>query len=246
MKKSSKDLFKFKGKTDPFKRKIIDEVPKKKEVIEDAEFKEVKPDKWDNERYKGKRQQQADNDIIDPLYFFGADNPNHIIKPVYNIDDHPNDKYKFAILRTTENGKYVIGDLLCFKLGDVTISTQLNNVIFVDLLNKTAFIKEFDKVTEVVNPEDPEQRQYIIMMSCIDPETDEEEYRWEAMTGRTSMYEFIADNEEFLNIDPDKSFILTENVPYKDAITVRQFVRYVKNKGMFENDGLEFDDDSQY
>ena len=122
----------------------------------------------------------------------------------------------------------------------------MNNVIFVDLLNKTAFIKEFDKVTEVVNPEDPEQRQYIIMMSCVDPETDEEEYRWEAMTGRSSMYEFIADNEEFLNIDPDKSFILTENVPYKDAITVRQFVRYVKNKGMFENDGLEFDDDSQY
>ena len=242
---SGKDLFKYTGKLNPFKKPDV--VDAKTEPIENPDIKSqfipTKELKKEESSYKGKRQIQADIGIIEPVYFFEGD--KNIIKPVYNIDDHPDDKYKFAILRSTENGKYVIGNLLHFKLGGVEITTELNNVIFIDLLNKTAFIKQFDQVTETVDPVNPEERQYIIMMSCINEETGEPEYRWEAMTGRSEMYKYIADNQDYLAMDIDNSFVLTENVPYKDALTVRQFVRYVKNKGLFENDGLEFIDDAE-
>lgn len=245
-KKSEKDLFKYTG-PDPFKKhkkkdEVDEIVPVEDQVIID-QTEESK--KFDEENWKGKRQQQADKKIIDPIFFY-KDKKNHIIKPTYNLDDHPNDKYKFAILRSTENGKYIVGGLLHFEINGVSINTEINNVIFVDLLNKSIFIKEFDKVNETVDPVDPEERQYIIMMSCIDEVSGEDVYRWEAMQGRSTMYNYIAENEDFLSIDPDHSFIITDNVPFKDALTVRQFVRYVKNKGMFENDGLEFDDDSEY
>lgn len=244
-KKKKEDLFKYTG-PDPFKKHRVpdtaDEIVPIEDQVQVSQTEESK--QFDEENWKGKRQQQADSNIIDPIYFYK--NKNHIVKPTYNLDDHPNDKYKFAILRSTENGKYVVGDLLYFKLGEVSISTEINNVIFVDLLNKSVFIKQFDKVTETVDPVDPETRQYIIMMSCIDEVTGDEAYRWEAMQGRSTMYKYIADNEDFLSINPDNSFVITDNVPFKDALTVRQFVRYVKNKGMFENDGLEFDDDEEY
>ncbi len=240
-----KNLFKYKGPANPFKKPEKKEKDDKEKKIQETVESSPNHFEPDTSSYKGKRQQQADSGIIEPLFFF-KDEENHKIKPIYNIDDHPNDKYKFAILRTTENGKYVVGNLLYFKLNGVEITTELNNVIFVDLLNKSVFIKQFDKVTETVDPVDPEERQYIIMMCCIDPDTGEQEYRWEAMTGRSTMYKYIADNEDYMGIDPDTSLVLTENVPYKDSLTVRQFVRYVKNKGMFVNDGLEFEDDSEY
>ena len=246
-KKSEKDLFKYNG-PDPFKKhkdKVDEIVPVEDQVQVDKseEYKQYE-NKQDLD-WKGKFQKQADEKIIDPIFFY-KDAVNHIVKPTYNLDDHPNEKYKFAILRSTENGKYVVGGLLHFELNGVQINTELNNVILVDLLNKTVLIKEFDKINETISPEDPEERQYIILMSCINEETGEDEYRWEAMQGRSTMYKYIADNEDMLEIDPDKSLILTDNVAFKDALTVRQFVRYVKNKGMFENDGLEFDDDSAY
>ena len=246
-KKSEKDLFKYSG-PDPFKKykdKVDEIVPVEDQVQVDKseEYKQYE-NKQDLD-WKGKFQKQADEKIIDPIFFY-KDAVNHIVNPTYNLDDHPNEKYKFAILRSTENGKYVVGGLLHFELNGVQINTELNNVILVDLLNKTILIKEFDKVNETISPDDPEERQYIILMSCINEDTGEDEYRWEAMQGRSTMYKYIADNEDMLEIDPDKSLILTDNVAFKDALTVRQFVRYVKNKGMFENDGLEFDDDSAY
>ena len=243
----SNDLFAYHG-PDPFKKHkevevTIKDAPEedhnlKKDVVKNTTF-----DKYDLESWKGIRQQQADDKTVDPVYFYKDKDSK--ITPTYDIDNHPNDKYKFAILRNTENGKYLIGGLLTFELNGVTIVTQPNNVIFVDLLNKSVFIKEFDKINKTIAPEDPEDRQYIIMMSCVDDYGDPV-YRWEAMTGRTAMYDYIVENQEEIEIDPDNSFILTENVPYKDALTVRQFIRYVKNKGLYANDGVDFTDDYEY
>ena len=188
---------------------------------------------------KGKRQLQVDNNIRNPLIFYDKDEKIKI-NPIYIIEDHPNDKNRFAILRTTENGKYVRGDSLYFKLGGFEIYTEINNAIFVDLINKTVFIKEYQKVVEEITPVDPEKRQYIIMMKNINNDTDE--YRWEAMEGRSTMYNFIVDNIEDLNIDPENSFVLTENVPYKDALTVYQFIQYLKNADLVEEDGLDIDE----
>ena len=57
------------------------------------------------------------------------------------------------------------------------------------------------------------------------------------------MYNYIVDNIEELAIDPEKSFILVENVPYKDALTVAEFVRYLKNAELVDiDDGFDIDE----
>lgn len=188
---------------------------------------------------KGKLQARADNPIKKPLIFYD-DKDNIKINPIYMIEDHPNDQNRFAILRTTENGKYVRGGMLYFKLGGFEIYTEINNALFVDLTNKTVFIKEYQKVIEEITPVDPEKRQYIIMMKCCDQDSDY--YLWEAMEGRSTMYSYIVDNIDSQNIDPQKSFVLTENVPYKDALTVYQFIQYLKNADLVEDDGFDIDE----
>lgn len=187
---------------------------------------------------KGKRQEQADKPI-QPFSFVDKDKP-YIINPFYIVEDHPNDKNRFAILKTTENGKYVRGGMLYFNFRGIEIHTELNNAIFVDLINNTVFIKDYQKVIEEITPVDPEKRQYIIMMKCEDE--NGEYYTWESMQGRTSMYEYIADNIDSLNIDPEGSIVLTENVPYRDALTVAQFVRYLKNAEYVDDDGFDIDE----
>lgn len=192
----------------------------------------------DNLFNKGKKQLAAEQPI-EPIRFL-SDKQNNKISPFYLVEDHPNDKYRFAILSSTENGKYVRGGMLYYKFNGIEIYTELNNAIFVDLLNKTCFIKDYHKVTESITPKDPEERQYIILMNIHDQEG--EQYLWEAMTGRTTMYDYIVDNIDELGIDPENSFVLTENVPYKDALSVANFIRYLKNSEMVPDDGFDIEE----
>ena len=89
----------------------------------------------------GKRQQQVNKKIITPIQF--VDKETYKFKPFYSIEDHPNDHNKFAILSTTENGKYVVGGMLHFNFNGVDIYTDINNAIFVDLSSKIVFIKDY-------------------------------------------------------------------------------------------------------
>ena len=189
---------------------------------------------------KGKRQIQADQPI-EPIRFLSEEQNNKkVINPFYIVEDHPNDKYRFAILSSTENGKYVRGGMLFFNFNGIEIYTELNNAIFIDLHNKTCFIKDYHKVTEEITPTDPEQRQYIILIKGCD--NDGDYYVWEAMTGRSTMYNYIVDNIDEMGIEPNESFVLTENVPYKDALTVAAFIRYLKNAELVPDDGFEIDE----
>ena len=95
---------------------------------------------------RGKRQSIVDSGIIEPLRFVSDEQASKGINPFYVIEDHPNDKYRFAILSSTENGKYIKGGMLCFNLNGFEICTELNNAIFVDLHQKTCFIKDYHKV----------------------------------------------------------------------------------------------------
>jgi hypothetical protein len=192
----------------------------------------------------GKKQELANQmdltaKIKSPLIFYDKDEAK--IKPIYIVEDQPNDKYRFAILRTTENGKYVRSGMLYFKINGTSIFTDINNAIFVDLENNTVFVKEYEKVLEDINPVNPEERQYIIMMKCS-TDLEDEAYMWEAMSGRTTMYNYIVDNIDSLNIDPKESFVLTENVPYKDALTVEKFIKYLKNGDMVPDDGFDIEE----
>lgn len=162
--------------------------------------------------------------------------------PISFIDKDINNETSFAILKTTENGKYMRGNLLFYSLNGVEVYTDPNNIIFVDTVNNTLFIKEYSKVINEIAPKDPEQKQYIILYTDLGYDNGEEEFplRWEAAQGRLNAYESIRSNAPIIDID--KSIVIVENVAIKDALTVRQFVNYIKNADMVDKfDGFDID-----
>ena len=71
---------------------------------------------------------------------------------------------------------------------------------------------------------------------------DQDVYFWEAMTGRSTAYEYIVDHIDDLLIDPENSFVLVETVPYKDALSIANFIRYLKNANLVEEDGFDIEE----
>lgn len=153
------------------------------------------------------------------------------------LNDNINSDTKFVINRLTDNGAYVKGGMLYFRINGVDIFTDINHSIFVDKKNNSVVIKTAENLANIEDKMDPELRQYIILIYNTNP--DLEEFRWESMTGRSIMYEYIKNNIE--DIDPDKSIILTENVAIKDAFTVSQFVKYLQNASLVEEDDFDIE-----
>ena len=186
----------------------------------------------------GKKQQRANSKIIKPVTFSEKAKEKGI-NPFYLLEDHPNDEKRFAILRTTENGKYVRANMLFFKYKGIEIYTDINNVIFVDMINDVLFVKEYAKVQEEITPKKPEEKQYILLMKINDG--DDDYYVWEAMIGRTNAYNYIVENIETKGIDPENSFVLVETVPYKDALSISNFVKYLQNAELVPDEGFDID-----
>ena len=161
--------------------------------------------------------------------------------PISFMQKDINSETNFAILKTTEGGKYVRGNMLYYSLNGVEIYTDINNIIFVDIENNTLFVREYEKVLNEINPEDPELKQYIMLYTDLGYEEDGDEFplRWEAVQGRTKAYENIKVNAPVIDID--KSFVLVETVSFKESLSVRSFVEYLKNADMVEEDGFEID-----
>ena len=153
------------------------------------------------------------------------------------LNDNINSDIKFVINRLTDNGAYVKGGMLYFRINGVDIFTDINHSIFVDKKNNSIVIKPADNLANIEDKTDPELRQYIILIYNTNPEM--EEFRWESMTGRTIVYKYIKNNIE--DIDPDHSIILTENVAVKDAFTVSQFVKYLQNASLVEEDDFDIE-----
>lgn len=156
--------------------------------------------------------------------------------PISFMDKDINTESSFAILKTTAGGRYVRGNMLYYSLNGVEVYTDINNIIFVDTVNNTLFIKEYSKVINEIAPEDPEQKQYILLYTDIGYENSDEEFplRWEAVQGRTNAYNSIKSNISVIDID--KSLVLVETVSFKDSLSVRQFVNYLKNANMVDDD----------
>ena len=176
-----------------------------------------------------------DNKPIQPFTFVEKDKKE---KAFTFINDNINDTDQFVINRLTDNGAYVKGGMLWFRINGVDIFTDLNHSIFVDKNNNSVVIKPADNLKNIEDTTDPELRQYIILKYGVE---DQDIYTWESMTGRSITYEYIKNNIE--DIDPDKSIVLTENVAIKDAFTVTQFIKYLQNGNLIEDDE-EFDIDS--
>lgn len=153
-----------------------------------------------------------------------------------------NSETNFAILRTTAGGKFVRGNMLFYSLNGVEVYTEINNIIFVDTINNTLTIKEYDKVVKDIAPEDPEQKQYIILYTDIGYENSDEEFplRWEACQGRTETYKNIKANAPVIDID--KSLVLVETVAFKDSLTIREFVSFLKNANLIEEDDFDINE----
>lgn len=188
----------------------------------------------------GKFQQQV-NAGVNPLEF--VDHEKKVVDPLIWINRTPNGPDHFVILKTTENGKYIVDGMLRFRMPSGTvIIAEINDAIIVDIVQNYAMIKNYDRVTEEIKPKDPEERQYIVMYTSTNDLDEEEIHKWEAMQGRTQTYEWIRDNVEDLGIDPENSYVLVETVPYKDALTVTEFIKYLQNADMVDKEEFDIDE----
>lgn len=167
------------------------------------------------------------------------------IKPLYKIDEQINTERRYVITKATDHGRFVRNGLLYFNMKGIEIYTDLNNAIFVDEINDSVTVKDYENALDAITPdEDPELRQYVIMMYCDDDveAMGYSKYNWASMTGRSMMYDYIKDNIDIMYMNPDKSFILTANVPLKDALSVTQFVDYLKNGNLVPEDNFDIHD----
>lgn len=171
------------------------------------------------------------------IYFIGEGEDYHV-NPIYTIDEERNSPDRFVILKTTANGKFLIGNMLHYSFKGVDIITDSDNAIFIDTISNTAFIREFDRALRSISPVDPEQRQYVLML--YNPTDDDHPTEWQSTVGRTNAYNFIKTHIELF--DPKQSLVLTENVALKDALTVSQFVKYLKNGDIVKEDGFNIED----
>lgn len=181
-----------------------------------------------------------EDQIKQPIIF--TDNP--VEEAIGFIENEINGDSNFAITKTTQNGKWMRHGLLFFSMNGVEVYTDPNNIIFVDMINKTMFIREHEKVNKNISTDNPEEKQYIILYTDLGYNEDSEEefpLRWESVQGRTNVYENIKANAPV--IDLDKSIVLVESVPVKDALTVREFVKYLQNSDMVDKyDGFDIDE----
>ena len=169
---------------------------------------------------------------------------SYVTSPFSSIENNVNSPTKFAINKLTENGKYRRGGMLYYSFNGVEIYTDEDNVIFVNTENNTLFIRRNDKLEAEINPKDPEQKQYIILYTDLgwDEVGNEDEFplRWEAVTGRLEAYENIKNNAAVIDID--KSIVLAETVAIKDALTVREFMNYLKNSQLIVDESFDIND----
>jgi hypothetical protein len=181
------------------------------------------------------------NEPIEPIKFVEK-GKSTAQTPLVFMDQTLNSRFNYAILKTTENGRYIRGNMLWYMLNGVEIYTDINNIIFVDEANKSLFIRGNDSVVNEIAPDNPEEKQYIILYtdSSFDEYGDEEvPLKWESYIGRSNAFQAIKAN--LYDLDPDKSLVLVENVPLKDSLSVRQFVEYLKNADIIDEE-IVFED----
>lgn len=82
------------------------------------------------------------------------------------------------------------------------------------------------------DPNDPENKHYLLLAVFLDDE--EEDYWWNVFSGRSSVYGYIKDNIECLDVD--KSMILVDNVKLQDRVSVYKFMTYIANMKFYDDD----------
>lgn len=186
-----------------------------------------------------------DKAVYDAIEFFDPDKGPPKDDAIIFEDQSINSDTNFAILKTTQNGKYVRGNMLFYKFNGVEIYTELNNIILVDVLNKALTIKRASEVISEIAPKNPEQKQYIILYVDIGyDESNEIPLRWESYIGRHFAYQSLL--SQLPVIDIDRSKVLVDTVPLKDSLSVRKFLEYLKNAQIVPEDDFDLEDSFEY
>jgi len=172
---------------------------------------------------------------VNPFIFLN-DQPKKAESPLIFLDKESNSQDVFAITKTTDNGKYVKGGMLYYKMFNVEIFADIDATIYVNLIEKSYTVK-LNKSNNSVAPANAETQQYVIMLTPVD---DEEEFIWRSIEGRQNCYELIKQELSGYLYDPDKSFILTGAVSLNDCLSIVEFVNYLKN-GNFDFADDDFD-----
>lgn len=172
----------------------------------------------------------------EPIYFV-KEGEEYRVNPIYSLDDGINTPRRFVILKTTAGGKYMKGGMLWYRYKKTEIYTDEKNAIFVDTVADRIYVRDYSRVLNEIAPIDPEERQYIFLLY------DENSYdyqMWDSVVGRSNAYQYVKDHIELM--DPKISVVLTDNVAFKDALTVYQFVNHLKNSELVEDDEFNIDD----
>ena len=86
-----------------------------------------------------------DKNIINPISFIKK-GEQFQASPISKIEHDINGTTKFAITKSTQNGKWLRAGMLYYSLNGVSIYTEDTNVIFVNTETNTMFIKDNSKV----------------------------------------------------------------------------------------------------
>ena len=170
--------------------------------------------------------------------YFIEDGKGYQTNPIYTIGEEKNSPDRFIIVKTTANGKFLVGNKIHYRFNGIDIITDSNNAIFVDSINKTVFVREYEKALNEIAPVDPEKRQYVMLLYC--PFSGDTITEWQSVEGRSAAYDYIRTHIELF--DPGKSIVLTDNVALKDALTISEFVKYLKNSDIIGDDGFDIED----
>ena len=188
------------------------------------------------------RRLKPEKKVEDAISFVDEEKRQHGLDAIEFINHNINNATKFAIMRTTEGGRYMRGNTLFYSLNGVSIYTDPDNIIFVDTDNNTLWVRKNKDVESQITPTEPEKRQYVILYADLGYESAEDGFplRWESVIGRTQCYDNIKDNAPVIDID--HSLVLVENVTLADALTVREFMNYMKNSDIIIDESFDIND----
>lgn len=98
-------------------------------------------------------------------------------------------------------------------------------------------VKEPVMVKEEIKQLSANEKTYVILY-YLTIDDGEEVKTFDVITGREATYEFIKNIVE--NLDIHKSVIMVDNVPYSKAISIYEFMKYIKR--YFEEDSFDIED----
>ena len=172
---------------------------------------------------------------INPLVFLEKGQKVPAKSPLIFLDREETSTM-FSITKLTDNGKYVKGGMLYYKMFDVEIMADIDATIYVNLAEKSYIVK-LNKSNESIQSQDPVTQQYVILLYSVSD--DSSECVWMSVEGRENCYNLIKEQISTYLYDPDHSIVLTGSVSLDDCLTVTEFVNYLKNSNVIEEDDFD-------